>query len=55
MTAINPCNYNQTKEATIAIAAYEGPVYLCFGRPVVPVFTAPDQASEVGKVWRKNE
>ena len=38
MTVINPCDYNQTKAATIAIADYEGPVYLRFGRPKVPVF-----------------
>ena len=39
MTVIVPCDYNQTKAATIAIAAYEGPVYLRFGRPVWPIFT----------------
>ena len=38
MTVINPCDYNQTKAATIAIADYDGPVYLRFGRPKVPVF-----------------
>jgi len=38
MTVINPCDYNQTKAATIAIADHEGPVYLRFGRPKVPVF-----------------
>src|SRR5215211_5085682 len=43
MTVINPCDYNQTKAATEAIAEYEGPVYLRFGRPVVPIFTAADQ------------
>ena len=51
MTVINPCDYNQTKAATIAIAEYEGPVYLRFGRPVVPVFTDPDQKFEIGKAW----
>ncbi|MEA5258393.1 transketolase family protein [Arcicella aquatica] len=55
MTVINPCDYNQTKAATIAIAEYEGPVYLRFGRPVVPVFTAPDQKFEIGKAWMVNE
>ena len=55
MTVINPCDYNQTKAATIAIADYEGPVYLRFGRPVVPVFTAPDQPFVVGKAWMVNE
>lgn len=38
MTVINPCDYNQTKAATKAIADHVGPVYLRFGRPVVPVF-----------------
>ncbi|MFD2720748.1 transketolase family protein [Hymenobacter monticola] len=55
MTVINPCDYNQTKAATIAIADYEGPVYLRFGRPVVPNFTAPDQKFEIGKAWTLNE
>jgi transketolase len=55
MTVINPCDYNQTKAATIAIADYEGPVYLRFGRPVVPNFTAADQKFEIGKAWLMNE
>ena len=55
MTVINPCDYNQTKAATIAIADYEGPVYLRFGRPVIPVFTDPDQVFEIGKAWMVNE
>ncbi|MBC3785143.1 transketolase family protein [Spirosoma utsteinense] len=55
MTVINPCDYNQTKAATIAIAAYEGPVYLRFGRPVIPVFTPADQTFEIGKAWHVNE
>ena len=38
MTVINPCDYNQTKAATKAIADHNGPVYLRFGRPKVPVF-----------------
>lgn len=38
MTVINPCDYNQTKAATKAIADHKGPVYLRFGRPKVPVF-----------------
>ena len=49
MTVINPCDYNQTKAATMAIAQHEGPVYLRFGRPSVPNFTAPDQKFEIGK------
>ena len=49
MTVINTCDYNQTKAATIAIAEFEGPVYLRFGRPTVANFTAVDQKFEVGK------
>ena len=49
MTVINPCDFNQTKAATIAIAEYEGPVYLRFGRPAVPNFTPADQKFEIGK------
>lgn len=49
MTVINPCDYNQTKAATIAIAEHDGPVYLRFGRPTVPVFTSPEQEFEIGK------
>src|SRR3954468_18903139 len=49
MVVINPCDYNQTKAATIAIADYEGPVYLRFGRPVVPNFTPADQTFQIGK------
>ena len=49
MTVINTCDYNQTKAATIAIAAYEGPVYLRFGRPKVPVFMPADEKFVVGK------
>lgn len=49
MTVINPCDFNQTKAATIAIAAHEGPVYLRFGRPKVPNFTPENQAFEIGK------
>ncbi len=51
MVVINPCDYNQTKAATIAIADYVGPVYLRFGRPKWPVFTDPDQKFEIGKAW----
>jgi len=49
MTVINPCDYNQTKAATIAIAEHHGPVYLRFGRPTVPNFTPADQKFEIGK------
>jgi len=49
MTVINPCDYNQTKAATLAIAKHQGPVYLRFGRPKVPNFTPVDQIFEIGK------
>lgn len=49
MTVIVPCDFNQTKAATIAVAEYEGPVYLRFGRPKWANFTAPDQHFEIGK------
>ncbi|MFV0572506.1 MAG: transketolase family protein [Xanthomarina gelatinilytica] len=49
MTVINPCDYNQTKAATIAIAEHHGPVYLRFGRPKVANFTPEDQRFEIGK------
>lgn len=49
MTVIVPCDYTQTKLATMAIADYEGPVYLRFGRPVWPIFTKEDQHFEIGK------
>lgn len=55
MVVINPCDYNQTKAATIAIADYEGPVYLRFGRPVVPIFTPANQKFEIGKAIMLNE
>ncbi|HRS40112.1 MAG TPA: transketolase family protein, partial [Bacteroidia bacterium] len=49
MVVINPCDFNQTKAATLAIAAYKGPVYLRFGRPVVPNFTPADQVFKIGE------
>ncbi|RAJ12927.1 transketolase family protein [Olleya aquimaris] len=49
MVVINPCDYNQTKAATIAIADHHGPVYLRFGRPKVANFTPEDQTFEIGK------
>jgi transketolase len=55
MVVINPCDYNQTKAATIAIADYEGPVYLRFGRPTIPNFTPADQKFEIGKAVMLNE
>ena len=55
MVVINPCDYNQTKAATIAIAEYEGPVYLRFGRPKVANFTPEDQKFEIGKAVHLQE
>ena len=55
MVVINPCDYNQTKAATIAIADYQGPVYLRFGRPSVPVFTPENQKFEIGKAIQLQE
>lgn len=55
MTVINTCDYNQTKAATIAIADFEGPVYLRFGRPKVANFTPEDQVFEIGKAILLNE
>jgi transketolase len=49
MTVIVPCDYNQTKAATIAIADHEGPVYLRFGRPSWPIFTSPTDPFQIGK------
>jgi len=49
MTVINTCDYNQTKAATLAIADFEGPVYLRFGRPKVANFTTPELGFEIGK------
>lgn len=49
MTVIVPCDYNQTKAATMAIANHNGPVYLRFGRPSWPIFTPADQKFEIGK------
>ena len=49
MTVINPCDFNQTKAATIAAANHEGPVYLRFGRPSVPNFTPADTKFVIGK------
>lgn len=49
MTVINPCDFNQTKQATKAIADYKGPVYLRFGRPKVATFIPEDMPFEIGK------
>ncbi len=50
-TVINPCDYNQTKAATIALADHEGPVYLRFGRPSWPIFSPENEKFEIGKAW----
>jgi transketolase len=55
MVVINPCDYNQTKAATMAIAEYFGPVYLRFGRPAIPNFTPADQKFVIGKALLLNE
>ncbi|SFA73147.1 transketolase [Flavobacterium swingsii] len=55
MTVINTCDYNQTKAATLAIADHHGPVYLRFGRPVVPNFMPADEKFEIGKAIMLNE
>jgi len=55
MTVINPCDFNQTKAATKAIATHVGPVYLRFGRPKVPNFTSPDQEFIIGKALMLQE
>ncbi len=55
MTVINPCDYNQTKAATIAIADHEGPVYLRFGRPKMPIFIPENQAFIIGKALHLTE
>ena len=49
MTVVVPCDFNQTKQATLAIAEHEGPVYLRFGRPVMPIFIKPDAEFKSGK------
>ena len=54
MTVIVPCDYNQTKNATIAAAKMDGPVYLRFGRPAVPNFTGADEPFEIGKIYKLN-
>jgi len=55
MTVISPCDYNETKAATLAVAAHHGPVYLRFGRPSWPVFTQPDEPFVIGKAKKMIE
>ena len=55
MVVINPCDFNQTKNATIAAAKMDGPVYLRFGRPSVPNLTPENEPFEIGKAYVLNE
>ena len=55
MAVVNPCDYNQTMQATIAAAKYDGPVYLRFGRPSVPNFTDPEEPFQIGKSYVMTE
>ena len=55
MVVLNPCDFNQTVQATLAAAEYNGPVYLRFGRPSVPNFTDPDEPFVIGKAIVMNE
>src|SRR6476661_7696281 len=55
MTVIVPCDYNQTKLATLAVADHQGPVYLRFGRPSWPIFTNPDEPFVIGKAQQFSE
>ncbi|MBO9636286.1 MAG: transketolase family protein [Chitinophagaceae bacterium] len=55
MTVIVPCDYNQTKLATMAVAEYQGPVYLRFGRPSWPIFTDLNQPFVIGKAQQFSE
>ncbi len=54
MTVLVPCDYNQTVQATIAAARFQGPVYLRFGRPSVANFTDPDEPFEIGRIYNLN-
>ncbi len=55
MVVLNPCDFNQTMQATIAAAKYNGPVYLRFGRPSVPNFTDENEPFVIGKAIVLNE
>ncbi|MBK9358391.1 MAG: transketolase family protein [Bacteroidales bacterium] len=55
MVVINPCDFNQTRAATLAVAKHHGPVYLRFGRPKVPVFTPAEQEFIIGQAILMNE
>jgi transketolase len=55
MTVVVPCDYNQTKAATLAVADYKGPVYLRFGRPSWPIFTDAAEPFVIGKAQKFSE
>ncbi|MDO5759847.1 MAG: transketolase family protein [Bacteroidota bacterium] len=55
MVVINPCDFTQAKQATIAAAKFSGPVYIRYGRPKVPVFLTEDTPFEIGKALLLNE
>lgn len=55
MVVLNPCDFNQTKQATLAAARYNGPIYIRYGRPKVPVFIPEDMPFEIGKAITLNE
>jgi transketolase len=55
MTVINTCDYNQTYQATLAVADFDGPVYLRFGRPKVPIFIPKESKFEIGKALKLSE
>ena len=55
MVVLNPCDFNQTKQATLAAASYNGPVYIRYGRPKVPIFIPEDMPFEIGKAITLNE
>ena len=52
MTVIVPADYEQTRQATLAVAKHHGPVYLRFGRPKMPVFIQPEAPFEIGKIQK---
>ena len=55
MTVINTCDYNQTYQATLAVADFDGPVYLRFGRPKVPIFIPKESKFDIGKALKLSE
>lgn len=55
MAVVAPCDYNQAVAATVAAAEYDGPVYLRFGRPAMPVFTEAEPSFEIGKAYVMTE